>query len=673
MITETTFGTWLKKHRRQLDLTQNDLALQSGCSVGTVRKIEQDARRPSKQLAVLLAESLNIPPERQQHFVTFARTKPYTAENRAALIALEAQEPEVVLGETAVFPPPNQPKHNLRAQLIPFLGRQQEIGTLLTLLADPHKRLLTIVGPGGMGKTRLAIAVAEQLLSANQYADGIFVIDLAPIREAGQILPTLAKALEYKLLHGDDTTIQQRILDYLEHKQMLLIFDNFEHVLDGVDLLTEIAQTAPQLQILVTSRERLRVRYEQVYRLGGLAYPEQGDVKNVAEFTAVQFFLQTAQRNQPDFTLLAQDEWKCLARICQLVEGMPLALELAAPWVDMLSLQEMTAELQQGLNFLETDMRDMPTRQRSIRATIDYSWQKLQASERAIFAKLSVFRGGFTREAAKAVVGANLRQLSRLVSKSFLQGSGKEGDRYHIHELLRQFGEEQLGRDDNVARRHLHYFLQLGVEAGPELYGPRQVEKRTQLESELDNIAHALDWAQGADIEAGLQLSSSLGGFWDLSGCLFQEEARLDKMLAQAELDQAEEIDLDVQAKALGIQSMLNMTLQRQKKARALAEDCLNLYRTIGDLEGVAFALNRLAATLFHFHDTELRLELLAESLSIYRTLDKPLGIVESLYYFYSYLEKREGAEGRSAVDRTLTIEIRQAIKPILAVFDAVS
>ena len=353
--------------------------------------------------------------------------------------------------------------NNLPLQPTPFIGRSGELAALNKLIADPDIRLVTIVGPGGMGKTRLALVVAEDVLTRGQFKHGVYFINLAPLSEVSHIVPAVADALNFPLQGGDGRSPQQQLIDYLRQKEMLLLFDNFEHLLDGVEFVANILQLASNVQILVTSRERLHLRTEQVYPIEGLEFPDWETPEDAETYTAVQLFLQSARRNQPDFALQDKDDLTYLARICRTVAGMPLALELAASWVDMLPLSEIADELQQGLDFLETDMRDMPERHRSIRAAIDYSWQKLDEKERDIFAKLSVFRGDFTREAAKALADANLRQLARLVSKSLLQGGGGKDGRYQIHELLRQYGAEKLedsGEETAVRERHSYYYCQ---------------------------------------------------------------------------------------------------------------------------------------------------------------------------------------------------------------------
>jgi predicted ATPase len=331
-------------------------------------------------------------------------------------------------------------------------------------------RLLTIVGPGGLGKTRLALACAAQVLGDSNgvpsaFPHGLYFVNLAPLSEAAHIVPTLADAMHFPLQGGerDQRSPKQQVLDYLREKRMLLVLDNFEHLLEGANLVADILQTAAQVKILVTSRERLHLRQEQVYPIQGLEFPET-ILKQASEFleeaeayAAVKLFIQAAQRTRPDFHFNGSDDLTNLARICRLVEGMPLALELAAAWVDTLPLATIAREIQASLDFLESEMRDAPVRHRSIRAAIDCSWQKLMAAEQTIFAQLSVFRGGFTRQAGQTITSASLPLLARLVNKSFLQYYPAR-DRYQMHELMRQFGMEKLAtdREAETALRNQH-------------------------------------------------------------------------------------------------------------------------------------------------------------------------------------------------------------------------
>jgi predicted ATPase len=400
-------------------------------------------------------------------------------------------------------------------------------------MAREDGRLVTIVGPGGMGKTRLALAWAENQVhfqngrangsTAHPYKHGINFLNLAPLEKADLIIPTLANSLNFPLQKSSDRetrTPRQQILDYLCQKQMLLLFDNFEHLLDGADLIVDILESTQNVKILVTSRERLNLREEQIYPIQGLEFPDWETPQDAAEYTAVQLFLQSARRNLPDFTLTGGDDLTYLARICRLVVGMPLAIELAAAWVEMLSLEAIAAEIQQGLDILETELRDVPPRQRSIRATIDYSWQKLTDSEKEIFIKLSVFRGGFTREAAQAVAGANLRQLAHLQNKSLIQVD-RSGHRFQLHELLRQYAAEKLNREveinEAINGRHAHYYAQLLIDQEPRLFGPNEEEALNQLELERDNIDIAWQWlVDHQEIDPLLEAINALFFYYDL-------------------------------------------------------------------------------------------------------------------------------------------------------------
>ena len=413
------------------------------------------------------------------------------------------QPPPPLTIPTESTPPP---RHNLPIHPTPFIGREDELAALQAYLDDTKQRLVTIVGPGGMGKTRLALALAEQTLMAGKnFANGIFFVNLAPLSEPNQMVSALADTCNFQLADGsqDPRPPKQQILDYLRQKQLLLLMDNFEHLLDGVGLLNEILDVAPGVQILATSRERLHLHQEQVYSIQGLEFPDWETVSPIGEngdaerYTAVQLFLQSAQRNQADFALGDGNDLTYLARICRLVAGMPLAIELAAAWVDTLSLEDIATEIQESLDFLETEMRDLPERHRSIRASINYSWQKLDEKEQDVFAACSIFHGGFTQKAGRAITGASLRTFSRLVNKSFLQFD-KTNKRYQVHELMRQFGAEILAEDDEgetaVRDQHSNYYLQALANRTEDLKGPRAKEAYQEITADNLNAYGAWHW-----------------------------------------------------------------------------------------------------------------------------------------------------------------------------------
>ena len=308
----------------------------------------------------------------------------------------------ILAGEITPSTEDATPPHNLPPQLTPFVGRKTELSELGKLLADPQPRLVTVVGPGGMGKTRLALEAAAVKLGAFEH--GVFFVSLAPIPSAEGIVPTVADALGFSFYEGGEP--RQQLFDYLRRKNLLLVMDNYEHLLEGADLVSDVLRIAPEVKVLVTSRARLNLQGEQLFPLAGLEHPDWETPEDAALYSAVELFLLSARRVRPDFELRGED-LTYLTRICRLVGGMPLGVLLAAGWVDMLSPKRIAAEISRSLDFLETEERDVPARQRSMRAVFDHSRSLLAERDKEVLQGLSVFRGGFTSEAAAAVTGAS--------------------------------------------------------------------------------------------------------------------------------------------------------------------------------------------------------------------------------------------------------------------------
>jgi predicted ATPase len=380
---------------------------------------------------------------------------------------------------------------NLPAQLTPFIGRTDEMAAIVDRLDDPHCRLLTLVGPGGIGKTRLAIEVASRQF--HLFPDGVYFVGLQPITSIDHIIPTVASATGFEFYDGRNPTAQ--LLHYLRDKHLFLILDNFEHLLPATDVVTELLTGAPQLKLLVTSREALNRREEWLFHVKGMPYPQGETIGAIDGYGAVKLFVERAQRVRHDFSLAG--EAANVVRVCQLVEGMPLGLELAATWLRRLPCSEVAVEIQRGLDFLETDIRGVPYRHHSMRAVFDHSWKLLNAEERSTLMGLSVFRGGFRREAAEQVAGASLKTLSALVDKSILQ-VGHDG-RYGIHELQRQYAEERLDETpyDRTRFRDLHcaYFAAFMNVREPDLLGRDNTALLHSIDNEINNIRHAWEWA----------------------------------------------------------------------------------------------------------------------------------------------------------------------------------
>jgi predicted ATPase/class 3 adenylate cyclase len=415
--------------------------------------------------------------------------------------------------------------NNLPIQLTDFVGRQAELADAERLISQT--RLLTILAPGGSGKTRLAIQVAADITAG--FPDGVFFISLAEISSSREIVQAVAESLG--LAPSSDEDAKTQLLTYLTNKCQLLVFDNFEHVMDGASIVSEILEAAPQVKVLVTSRSRLNVTGETVSTLAGL--DTTWDSPDEAfQTSGVHLFIDAARRAHPGFTLTRQD-LDSLSTILGLTGGLPLGILLAAAWVDMLPVSEIAAEIAKSLDFLETEMGDVPDRHRSLRAVFEYSWALLSSDERNTFLALSVFRGGFTRQAADMVAGASLRSLSTLANKSLIEPSPETG-RYAVHELLRQYGEVELRRDQEVSARvdeaHAAFFAELMRECLGLFVRGEQARAMTLVEYDLDNVRSAwrhylaVDDAAGArPFVEGLWYLYELRGWYPAAIDLFEE------------------------------------------------------------------------------------------------------------------------------------------------------
>ncbi len=427
---------------------------------------------------------------------------------------------------------PNSPSF-LPAALTPFVGRKRELSEILARLRMPDMRLLTLVGTGGMGKTRLALETARTIValaeattgSANDakpdntyaavqkptFADGIFFVPLAALNAAA-ITPAIAAAIGLVFQTGD---LQQALRQTLQHKQLLLILDNFEHLLPAgtptdepnaaINLVLDLLQHAPGLQLIVTSRERLNLLGEHLYQVQGLGLEQPATLADATTSAAVQLFVQSARRVQPHFQV-TEANWQLLLHICALVQGMPLGIEMAAVWTNQLALDEIAREIEQSIDFLAFEWHNAPVRQRSMRAVFDWSWRLLNATEQQVLSQLAVFRGGFTREAAEAITGASLRVLTSLVNKSLLQRAPHPPEthrpgqgRYELHELLRQFAQEQTKSVPEewvrVAALHSQFYLAFIADRERRfLYADTQAAV-SEIQTELSNIRQAWYWA----------------------------------------------------------------------------------------------------------------------------------------------------------------------------------
>lgn len=489
MEPSVSFGVWFKERRKKLDLTQADLAGCVGCTAATIRKIEAEERRPSRQVAELLAACLHIPADQHALFLQIARK-----ERRVERLGTISPVPDTGLTLEHLLPPP---KSNLPLPPTPLLGREQELMAIARLMQDPQCRLLTLVGPGGIGKTRLALQAAAQQQSA--FMHGVSFVSLAPVVGREQTVTAIADALGFVLYGATDRA--EQLLHYLHEKTLLLVLDNFEHLLadaSSVALISNLLDGAPEVKLLVTSREPLHLQAEWIFEVPGLPVPQSDQPDDLAANSAAQLFSQRAQRVRTGFTLTSEDS-PAILRICQLVEGLPLGLELAAAWVLTLSCQEIAQELERNLDFLTTPTRDIPERHRSISAVFDHSWKLLSGEEQRVLRRLAVFQGGFGREAAEYVAGASLSLLLALVAKSLLRRTDAKVSRYELHELVRQYALVHLRQHEpeyiQTRHRHSRYYTALLERRGVALKGTERPTVVAELITEIANLRQAWHWA----------------------------------------------------------------------------------------------------------------------------------------------------------------------------------
>jgi predicted ATPase/DNA-binding SARP family transcriptional activator len=440
-------------------------------------------------------------------------------------------------GRPAVVLSPG-PARDLPVYLHPYVGRAQELAGIRHLLAGGEdRRLLTLTGPGGIGKTHLAVEASRGV--AESFPDGVHFVCLASVGSASRLLAAIAERVGLHV--RDKVPAREQLLAYLSDKCMLLILDNFDDLLPDARFVAHLLEAAPRLKVLVTSGERLNLAGESVYVLDGLATPATGDAVDVQASDGIQMFLQYARLAHPRLEILAADV-EHAARICRLVQGMPLALMLAAGWLEVLSFREIADEIAHNLDFLETPLRNVPERHRSVRAAFQHAWDRLPPADQRVYRWLSVFRGGFTRQAARHVAGAGPHTLRRLGDKSLIS---LHTTRYGVHELLRRFASDCLeaaGEKDEAQRLHALYFLKwtAGLELDPTKPGAwrRAVD---EIEADLGNIRAAWSWALRRGQEAALQQSArSLQPFFDRSHCE-QEVVRFFEAFPGRQVPAAEE------------------------------------------------------------------------------------------------------------------------------------
>ncbi len=440
--------------------------------------------------------------------------------------------------------------HHFPTQFTPFLGRKEELAQVSNLLLDAHCRLLTIMGPGGIGKTRLAIETAKQTADSERFADGIYFAHLGDV-ESGNDLP-LALAATLSLQPRAEAPLLGQLSAFLQSKSCLLLLDNFEHLTDVEQLVAKLLATAPGLTLLITSRRPLNLRAEQQVRIGGLDYPKQlleggqtVDLTQVQTYDAIRLFVQSARLVRPDFAASAVNV-PAIIRICRLTQGIPLALEIAAAWVRLMDVARIAETIESSLDFLASPALDLPDRHRSMRAVFDYSWKLLTSAERLTLAKAAIFAEPFTMATAVAVLETTVSDVAVLLDKSLLQSPAS--GRYGLHELLRHYALGKLREmgnkqeiEVNVRHRHSDYFLNLVEQMAPGFYGPEPQVAAAAIRQCLGNVTQAWRWAVEHAAEPELMCliarsTDGLGRFFDFWGLTGEGEKMMREAVIKVEV-----------------------------------------------------------------------------------------------------------------------------------------
>jgi predicted ATPase/transcriptional regulator with XRE-family HTH domain len=541
VIEALTFGQWLRRRRKSLDLTQDELAARVPCAKGTVRRLESDDLRPSKQLAERLADVLGVPSAARAGFVAYARSGAMPG-----ALALDVQT--TALPREAQEPPPARSTRRLAlpAPANPLIGRAHTVAAASELLLQPDVRLLTLIGPPGVGKSLLALQIGHAV--QEQFAHGACFVALAPIADADHVLPAIAQALD---LADTGQPLATALVERLRSEQALLVLDNFEHIIEAAPLIASLLAAAQALKVLSTSRVALHISGEHEFFVPPLALPDLAhlpDVSELAKTPAIALFTARARAVQPGFALTSGNA-RAVAEVCHRLDGLPLAIELAATRIKLFSPAALLARLDRRLPFLTSGPRDAPARQRTLESAIAWSYDLLDDAEKACLARLSVFWGGWTLEAAEAICGDDMTMtdaVASLLDKSLVQApdSGDGEPRFMMLETIREFALARLserGEAPTLQARHARYFLQLAIAAERGLQGAEQVRWMQRLNAENNNLRAALAWSLSelGDAELGLQAAAALWWFWWTNGQVGEGRDWFTQLLAHPAGDAA--------------------------------------------------------------------------------------------------------------------------------------
>jgi predicted ATPase/DNA-binding XRE family transcriptional regulator len=667
-----TFGGWLSAYRQAVHLQRAELASRIGCAVVTLRKIEADERRPSREMAERLAEVLAIPEQRRDVFIRVARG-------------------ELPLARLAIAPPAAPGATNLPAPTTALAGRAREIADIQAILARPEVRLLTLTGAPGVGKTRLALAAAQGL--SDLFADGVFFVALASLSDPKLVLVTIAHALHVGTSGGQ--TLDERLGRYLRTRRVLLVLDNFEHLPAAAPHLSELLRAAPYLKLLVTSRVALELSGEHRFTVLPLAVPPAAEhlqqpltaAEAQARYPAVALFLQRAQAVNPDLALTPAAV-AAVGEICRRLDGLPLAIVLAAARTTLFTPRELLARLDDRFALLSAGARDLPARHMTLEAAIDWSYGLLAPADQQLFRRLSVFAGGCTLAAAQEVCNADsavgrdvLGGITALVEGSLLQReAGADGQsRFEMLETIRAYAASLLavsGEADSLRGQHAAYYLRLAQAAEQAWDGPAEWDWLGRLVVERDNLRAALRWALDTqDAALALRLNAGLFSFWSLCSALPEARRWVEAALA---LPRPADPDLaPVEAKVLHVAGYMATAMADYAQALDYFEQGLARYRALGDFRGIAWSIRSCAFAHMLREEHAVAGDLYTESLRLCEAHGDAWGHAWSLYAL-AFLQLAQGdlVAARPALENALVLLRREnmafaAFRALLALGDA--
>ena len=647
------FGPWLKQRRRTLDLTQRALADQAHCSIVTIRKIESSDLTPSKQLAQQLAIALQVPDDDRAAFVTFARTRDATV----GITSFAARS------EPADRPIAPLRLYRVPAPLTTLVGREWEVNAGCDLFHRAGARLVTLSGPPGTGKTRLCLAIAAQL--QNELAHGACFVPLAAINDPALVINAIAQALG--VVETTNRSLLAETQVFLSDKHVLLVLDNFEQVIEAAPIVSQLLEAAPQVTAIVSSRETLRLYGEHEFPVPPLTVPSLEDRLPAGElkmYSAIELFVQRAQATQPRFGL-TDDTALTLARICARLDGLPLAIEMAAARIKWIAPRMLLEQLNQHLSSLASSTRNRTPRQQTLRGAIDWSYDLLDDDERRVFEWCGVFVGGFSLEAMRALcedVRAGLL-LQALVEKNLLicAVDAEGAARYSMLEMIHEYACEKLiahDRFDQARRAHAAYYLAVAEQAQRNIAGPKEKQALDRLELERHNLRAALSWASDQPGDASLlRLCGALGPYWVVRGHWTEGQHWTEQALKRTPATTPTSEQQQLRANVLHTAAQLVENQGHPEATHVLYEESLGLRRALNDRAGIAESLSGLGRIASNQGDFAQARTYFEASIELFRQIDNQASLANTLNNLGYVAHVQQGeAEARKLCEESLAL-----------------